>query len=90
MEELIRTGKRAASVLTHARILLKAESAQAGPAGRRGDCRGRGVRRLDGVPGAPGVRGAGLTAALFRKQPTGGNIASSMGPRGAIGGAGLR
>jgi transposase len=72
LEELIRTGKRAASVLVHARILLKADVGEAGP--------GWDDRRIAeavacGASTVYRVRQAfveqGLTAALFRKQPSG-------------------
>jgi hypothetical protein len=72
LEDLIRTGKRAASVIIHARILLKADAGgERAGLGRRPDRRGGGVRGFHGVPGAPGVGGEGLAAALFRKKPTG-------------------
>ena len=72
LEDLIRTGKRAASALIHARILLKADVGEGGPGGDDGriteavECGASTVYR---------VRQAfveqGLAAALFRKKPTG-------------------
>jgi transposase len=72
LNDLIRTGKRAASVLIHARILLKADAGAGGPGwddesiAEAVECGASTVYR---------VRQAfveeGLTAALFRKQPTG-------------------
>ncbi|MDZ7621551.1 MAG: IS630 family transposase [Candidatus Competibacteraceae bacterium] len=72
LEELIRTGKRAASVIVHARILLKADAGAAGPGwdderiAEAVECGASTVYR---------VRQAfveeGLPAALFRKKPTG-------------------
>lgn len=72
MEDLIRTGKRAASVLIHARILLKADAGESGPdwddeqIAEAVECGASTVYR---------VRRAfveeGLAAALFRKKPTG-------------------
>ena len=72
LDELIRTGKRAASVLIHARILLKADAGAGGPGwdderiAEAVECGASTVYR---------VRQAfveeGLTAALFRKKPTG-------------------
>ena len=71
LDELIRTGKRAASVLIHARILLKADAGTGGPGwdderiAEAVECGASTVYR---------VRQAfveeGLTAALFRKKPT--------------------
>ena len=71
-EDLIRTGKRAASVLIHARILLKTDAGANGP-GWDDD---RITEALEcGVSTVYRVRQAfveeGLTAALFRKKPTG-------------------
>jgi transposase len=72
LEDLIRTGKRAASVLIHARILLKANVGEGGPGwdderiAEAVECGASTVYR---------VRQAfveeGLAAALFRKKPTG-------------------
>lgn len=72
LDDLIRTGKRAASVLLHGRILLKADAGAGGPDGDDAriaeavECGASTVYR---------VRQAfvteGLTAALFRKKPTG-------------------
>ena len=72
LDELIRTGKRAASVIIHARILLKADASAGGPGwdderiAEAVECGASTVYR---------VRQAfveeGLTAALFRKKPTG-------------------
>ena len=72
LEELIRTGKRAASVLIHARILLKADAGANGP-GWDDDRIAEAVEC--GASTVYRVRQAfvvdGLTAALFRKKPTG-------------------
>jgi hypothetical protein len=72
LNDLIRTGKRAASVLLHARILLKADAGAGGPdwddarIAEAVECGASTVYR---------VRQAwvteGLTAALVRKKPTG-------------------
>jgi transposase len=72
LEDLIRTGKRAASVILHARIVLKADAGAGGPGwdderiAEAVDCGASTVYR---------VRQAfveqGLAAALFRKKPTG-------------------
>lgn len=72
LDDLIRTGKQAASVLIHARILLKADAGAGGPGWddepivEAVECGASTVYR---------VRQAfveeGLTAALFRKKPTG-------------------
>jgi transposase len=72
LDDLIRTGKRAASVLIHARILLKADVGEGGPGwdderiAEAVECGASTVYR---------VRQAfveeGLAAALFRKKPTG-------------------
>lgn len=72
LDNLIRTGKRAASVLLHARILLKADASAGGPdwddarIAEAVECGASTVYR---------VRQAwvteGLTAALVRKKPTG-------------------
>ena len=72
LDNLIRTGKRAASVISHARILLKADAGAGGPAwdderiAKAVECGASTVYR---------VRQAfveeGLAAALFRKKPTG-------------------
>lgn len=72
LEDLIRTGKRAASVLIHARILLKAD---AGASGSGWDD-GRIAEAVEcGASTVYRVRQAfveeGLSAALFRKKPTG-------------------
>lgn len=72
LEELIRTGKRAASVIIHARILLKADTGAKGP----GWDDGRIAEAVEcGVSTVYRVRQAfvdeGLAAALFRKKPTG-------------------
>jgi transposase len=72
LEDLIRTGKRAASVLIHARILLKADVGEGGPgwdderiaeAVECGASTGYRVRQA--------LVEEGLPAALFRKKPTG-------------------
>jgi len=72
LEDLSRTGTRAASVILHARILLKADAGAGGPGwdderiAEAVECGASTVYR---------VRQAfveeGLTAALFRKKPTG-------------------
>ena len=72
LDDLIRTGKRAASALIHARILLKADVGEGGPGwdderiAEAVECGASTVYR---------VRQAfveeGLAAALFRKKPTG-------------------
>jgi transposase len=72
LEELIRTGKRAASVLTHARILLKADVGAGGPGwgdGRIAEAVACGASTVYRVRQA--LVEQGLAAALFRKQPTG-------------------
>ena len=72
LEELIRTGKRAASVILHARILLKAD---AGPGGPGGDDERIAEAVECGASTVYRVRQAfveeGLPAARFRKKPTG-------------------
>lgn len=72
LDDLIRTGKRAASVLIHARILLKADAGVNGP-GWEDD---RIAEAMEcGASTVYRVRQAwveeGLAAALFRKKPTG-------------------
>lgn len=72
LEELIRTGKRAASVLIHARILLKADVGMGGP----GWDDERIAEALEcGESTVYRVRRAfvqeGLSMALWRKKPTG-------------------
>jgi len=72
LEALSRSGKRAASVLIHARILLKAHVGEGGP----GWDDGRIAEALDcGESTVYRVRQAfverGLAAALWRKKPTG-------------------
>lgn len=72
LEDLIRTGKRAASAILHARLLLKADAGAGGPGwddvriAEAVECGASTVYR---------VRQAfveeGLLAALFRKKPTG-------------------
>lgn len=72
LEDLIRTGKRAASVIIHARILLKADTGANGP-GWDDDRIAEAVEC--GASTVYRVRQAfveeGLAAALFRKKPTG-------------------
>jgi len=72
LDELIRTGKRAASVVIHARILLKAD---AGPGGPGWDDERIAEAVECGTSTVYRVRQAfveeGLAAALFRKKPTG-------------------
>ena len=72
LDDLIRTGKRAASVILHARILLKADAGAGGPgwdderiaeAVECGASTGYRVRQA--------LVEEGLPAALFRKKPTG-------------------
>lgn len=72
LEDLIRTGKRAASALIHARILLKAAVGEGGS----GWDDGRIAQAVEcGASTVYRVRQAfveqGLEAALFRKKPTG-------------------
>ena len=72
LDDLIRTGKRAASVLIHARILLKADAGAGGP----GWDDERMAEALEcGASTGYRVRQAfveeGLPAALFRQKPTG-------------------
>src|SRR5512134_2188433 len=72
LDDLIRTGKRAASVLLHARILLKADAGAGGPdwddarIAEAVECGASTVYRV-----RQAFVEAGLTAALFRKKPTG-------------------
>src|SRR5574342_871561 len=72
LDNRIRTGKRAASVILHARILLKADVGAGGPGWDAApiteavEC---GASTVDRVRQA--FVEAGLTAALFRKKPTG-------------------
>lgn len=72
LDDLIRTGKRAASVLIHARILLKTDAGAGGP-GWDDDRIAEAVEC--GASTVYRVRQAfveeGLAAALFRKKPTG-------------------
>jgi hypothetical protein len=72
LDDLIRTGTRAASVLIHARILLKAD---AGPGGPCWDDKQIAEAVACGASTVYRVRQAcveeGLAAALFRKKPTG-------------------
>jgi transposase len=72
LEDLIRTGKRAASVLIHARILLKADVGEGGPGwdderiAEAVECGASTVYRV-----RQALVEEGLPAALFRKKPTG-------------------
>ena len=72
LNDLIRTGKRAASVLLHARILLKADASVDGPGWNEAqiaeavECGASTVYRV-----RQAFVEAGLPAALFRKKPTG-------------------
>ena len=72
LEDLIRTGKRAASVLIHARILLKADVGAGGPGwdderiAEAVECGASTVYRV-----RQALVEEGLPAALFRKKPTG-------------------
>jgi transposase len=72
LDDLIRTGTRAASVLIHARILLKADTGASGP---RWDDQQIAEAVECGASTVYRVRQAfveeGLAAALFRKKPTG-------------------
>jgi hypothetical protein len=83
LEDLIHSGKRAASVLIHARIALEADVGDGGP----GWDDARSVEAVEcGASTGYRVRQAlveeGLPAALFRKKPTGaGSSASSMAPK---------
>jgi transposase len=72
LEELTRTGKRAASVILHARILLKADASPAGPGwddARIAEAVACGASTVYRVRQA--FVEEGLPAALFRKKPTG-------------------
>ncbi len=72
LEDLIHTGKRAASVLIHARILLKADVGEGGPGwdderiAEAIECGASTVYRV-----RQALVEEGLPAALFRKKPTG-------------------
>jgi hypothetical protein len=72
LDDLIRTGKQAASVLIHARLVLKADAGAGGPGGdaepiaEAVECGASTVYRVRQAFGE-----AGLTAALCRKKPTG-------------------
>src|SRR5512135_2166748 len=73
LDELIRTGKRAAAVLIHARLLLKADAGTGGP----GWDDERIAEAVEwGASTVYRVRQAfveeGLTAVLFRKKPSSG------------------
>jgi transposase len=72
VQELVRTGKRAASVLTRARILLKADAGPEGP-GLPDDAIAEAVETSEST--VHRVRQAfveqSLDAALYRKRPTG-------------------
>ena len=72
LDEMIRTGKRAASALLHARILLRADVGEEGPSwddGRIAEALECGVSTVYRVRQA--VVEQGLAAALLRKKPTG-------------------
>jgi transposase len=72
LDELIRTGKRAASVLIPARLLLKADAGPGGPGWddeRIAEAVGCGTTTVYRVRQA--FVEEGLAAALFRKKPTG-------------------
>lgn len=72
LEDLIRTGKRAAAALIHARILLKADVGEGGPGwddGRLTEAVGCGASTVSRVRQA--FVEEGLAMALFRKKPTG-------------------
>jgi len=72
LEDLIRTGKRAGSVLIHARILLEADVGEGGPGwdderiAEAVECGASTVYRV-----RQALVEEGLPAALFRKKPTG-------------------
>ena len=72
LEDLIHTGKRAASVLIHARILLKADVGEGGPGwdderiAEAVECGASTVYRV-----RQALVEEGLPAALFRQKPTG-------------------
>ena len=72
LDDLIRTGKRAASALIHARILLKADVGEGGPGwdderiAEAVECGASTVYRV-----RQALVEEGLSAALFRKKPTG-------------------
>ena len=72
LDDLIRTGKRAASVILHARILLKADAGAGGPGwdderiAEAVECGASTVYRV-----RQALVEEGLPAALFRKKPTG-------------------
>lgn len=72
LDDLIRTGKRAASAILHARILLKADAGADGPGWDDAriteavECGASTVYRVRRA-----FVEAGLAAALFRKKPTG-------------------
>ena len=72
LEELTRTGKRAASTILHARILLKADAGAAGPGwddeqiAEAVECGASTVYRV-----RQAFVAEGLPAALLRKKPTG-------------------
>ena len=72
LEDLIGSGKRAASVLIHARILLKADVGDGGPGwddDRIAEAVECGVSTV--YRGRQAFGEEGLAAALFRKKPTG-------------------
>src|SRR5512135_720822 len=72
LEDLMRTGKRAAAALIYARILLKADVGEGGPGwddGRITEAGGGGVWTVYRVRQA--FVEEGLAVALFRKKPTG-------------------
>ncbi|HYE19524.1 MAG TPA: IS630 family transposase [Tepidisphaeraceae bacterium] len=65
---MVNAGKAAARKLTHARILLKADEAEGGPAWPDDDiAEALGVRTVDGRPGARAVVEQGTAAALVPK-----------------------
>src|SRR5512143_4165970 len=82
LNDLIRTGKRAASVLIHARMLLKADAGADGPGW---DDAQIAEAVACGASTVYRVRQAfveeGLLAALLRKNPPVASIASSSGSR---------
>src|SRR5512147_2298906 len=72
LDEMIRTGKRAASALLHARMLLRADVGEEGPSwddGRLAEALECGVSTVYRV--RQSFVEQGLAAALLRKKPTG-------------------
>ena len=92
LEDLSRTGKRAAAALIHARILLKADVGEGGPGwddGRITEALGGGASTVYRVRQA--FVEEGLAVALFRKKAGGPTIPQAgRGPGSPVGGTGLR